>query len=107
MKRLRARLKVVYALLLENRHKPMAEQGRWLRSVVQGFYNYHAVPGNIRALEMFKREVTRYWYKALRRRSHRSRLTWDRFQSTVKHWIPSTAIRHPYPNVRFYANYPR
>jgi len=104
-KRLSERLKVVYALLLKNRHKPIAEQGGWLRSVVQGFYNYHAVPGNNQALEIFNREIARCWLKSLRRRSQRSRLNWYRFQSVVKNWIPSAKILHPYPNVRFYAKY--
>jgi len=104
-KRLRERLKVVYALLLKNRHKPIAEQGRWLRSVVQGFYNYHAVPCNNQALEIVKREIARYWLKALRRRSQRSRLNWYRFQSVIKNWIPSAKILYAYPNVRFYAKY--
>ncbi|VAW76146.1 Retron-type RNA-directed DNA polymerase [hydrothermal vent metagenome] len=104
-KRLRERLKVVYDLLLKNRHKPIEKQGRWLRSVVLGFYNYHAVPGNNKALEIFKREIARYWLKALRRRSQRSRLNWFRFQSVIKLWIPTARILHDYPNERFYVKY--
>ena len=28
------------------------QQGKWLRSVVQGYFNYHAVPGNMASLEI-------------------------------------------------------
>ena len=31
-------------------HQPIPEQGRWLRQVVTGFFNYHAVPTNFPAL---------------------------------------------------------
>ncbi len=31
-------------------HEPVAQTGKWLRSVVQGYFNYHAVPGNIDSL---------------------------------------------------------
>ena len=31
------------------RHLPIPEQGRYLRLVVNGFYNYYAVPTNFRA----------------------------------------------------------
>src|SRR2546421_2587040 len=44
--RLLAKLKQVKAALRVRLHQPLAEVGRWLRSVVQGYFNYHAVPGN-------------------------------------------------------------
>ena len=34
-------------------HQPIPEQGRWLRRVVRGYFNYHAVPTNARALDVF------------------------------------------------------
>ena len=36
-----------------NRHLALPEQGRYLRLVVNGFYNYYAVPTNFRALNAF------------------------------------------------------
>jgi hypothetical protein len=51
------------------------EQGRWLRSVVSGHLAYYAVPGNTDVVAAFRTQVTRHWYKALRRRSQRTRLT--------------------------------
>src|SRR2546430_2440176 len=45
-KRLLAKLKQVREVLRGLMHQPLAEVGKWLRSVVQGYFNYHAVPGN-------------------------------------------------------------
>jgi hypothetical protein len=36
------------------RHQPIPEQGKWLRQVVDGFFAYHAVPSNGRALGAFR-----------------------------------------------------
>jgi RNA-directed DNA polymerase len=38
---------------------PIPEQGRWLRSVVQGYFAYHAVPTNSRAMGAFRYHVAR------------------------------------------------
>ena len=43
-KRLLAKLKQVKDELRVRMHQPLAEVGEWLRSVVQGYFNYHAVP---------------------------------------------------------------
>ena len=40
--------------LKRRRHLPIPEQGQWFRQVVMGFYAYHAVPTNIRALAAFR-----------------------------------------------------
>jgi predicted acyltransferase len=36
----------------------VAELGKRLRSVVQGYFNYHAVPGNLASLNSFRQEVS-------------------------------------------------
>ena len=56
-RRLGAKAKEVRKALKRRRHRPVPEQGRWLRSVVQGFFTYHGVPGNRRALDSFRRDV--------------------------------------------------
>jgi group II intron reverse transcriptase/maturase len=104
-KRLRAKLAAVRQTLLRLRHLPLPQQGAYLRSVVRGFLNYHAVPGNMPALETFRRECVRHWLKALRRRSQRHRMNWERFRKWVDRLIPTPAIQHPYPNDRFYAKH--
>ena len=88
-KRLRGKLQAVRQELRKRWHERIAETGDGLRSVVQGYFNYHAVPGNFVALQTFRREIARAWLGALRRRSQRQRLPWERF------------------GVRFDARYPR
>ena len=60
-KRLLAKLKQVKEELRKRMHQPLAQVGKWLRSVVQGYFNYHAVPGNFASLLTFRREVSKRW----------------------------------------------
>ena len=101
-KRLRSKIKEVRQTLQRHRHKPVAEQGRWLRSVVQGHFNYYAVPGNREALDTFRTQIGHAWLRALRRRSQKGRnLTWERMQKQMMKRIPAARVLHPYPNQRF------
>ncbi len=106
-KRLRSKLQAVRQELRRRWHARIAETGDWLRSVVQGYFNYHAVPGNFVALRTFRREVARAWLAALRRRSQRHRLPWERFGSIVDRYLPLPRILHPEPGVRFDARHSR
>ena len=94
-------------MLMRRRHNPILQQVAWLQAVVRGYYNYHAIPGNMPALETFRREALRYWLRALRRRSQRHRLTWERFGPLAERCIPKPTILHPHPNDRFYAKHPK
>ncbi len=100
-KRLRAKLAEVKDQLKRRRHLPLPEQGQWLGSVVRGHLAYYAVPGNSRALRAFRDQVTRHWFKALRRRSQRHRLDWEKMNRLAARWLPPVHIVHPYPGVRF------
>src|SRR6266496_2358888 len=100
-KRMRAKLAEVKDQLKRRRHQPIPEQGRWLASVVRGHLAYYAVPGNTDAVAAFRTQATRHWYKALRRRSQRTRLSWTRMNRLATRWIPPARVTHPYPNVRF------
>ena len=53
-------------------HEPVAQTGKWLKSVVQGYFNYHAVPGNTDSLRVFRFRVTRLWRQVLIRRGQRA-----------------------------------
>jgi RNA-directed DNA polymerase len=106
-KRLRAKLHEVKERLLRQRHDPIPKQGKWLQSVVRGYFNYHGVPGNTAALEAFRTATARHWLKALRRRSQRSRMPWARLDRLADRWIPKARVLHPYPNERFYAKHPK
>ena len=96
-------VRAVKASLWERLHEPVAALGRWLRQVVEGYIQYHGVPGNIRALQAFRNRVKRAWYRALRRRSQKKgrRLRWASFDRMAESWLPRARIVHPYPNVRF------
>ena len=100
-KRMRAKLAEVKDQCLRRRHQPIPEQGRWLASVVRGHLAYYAVPGNSEAIGAFRHQVTRHWFRALRRRSQRTRLTWERMYRLAARWLPPAHILHPYPRVRF------
>ena len=100
-KRLRAKLKEIRGVIMQIRHVPVSEQAKWIRAVVQGYFNYHAVPGNQQALQTFRTEVIKSWLFALRRRSQKGKnFTWDRMNRLKEKWIPSVRIQHPYPNQR-------
>ena len=105
-KRLRAKLKQVKTEIMRRRHLPVPEQGRWLASVVTGHQSYYAVHGNYEAVSFFRYEVTRHWHHALKRRSQKNRLPWDRMNRLAKRWLPRTRITHPYPEQRFAASHP-
>ena len=107
-KRLQGKAKAVREEIMRRRHDPVSEQGKWLRSVVQGHFNYFAVPGNKPSIDAFRTEVTKGWLHALRRRSQKSRrLTWERVMRLVITWIPRARILHPYPSQRLRVINPR
>ena len=47
--RMQAKLTEIKEELRRRMHQSIPQQGRWLRQVVTGYYNYHAVPTNSRA----------------------------------------------------------
>lgn len=49
----------------------------------------------------FPRQVTYHWYKALRRRSQRTRLNWAQMNDLATRWLPRPRIMHPWPEQRF------
>lgn len=104
-KKFRMKVEEVRKEIIRKRHEPVPEQGKWLRSVVQGHLNYFAVPGNKRAIDAFRTEINKAWLFALRRRSQKSKnLTWDRIKRLTRTWIPKARIIHPYPNQRLSVN---
>jgi RNA-directed DNA polymerase len=100
-KRMRAKLREVKTELMRRRHLPVPEQGQWLASVVRGHRAYYAVPGNIDAVHAFRTQATRHWYRALRRRSQRTRLDWKRMDRLATQWLPPARMMHPFPDARF------
>ena len=106
-KRRAAKLKQMHAELKQRLHDPLAETAKWLRSVVRGYFQYHAIPGNERSLDQFRSHVLRSWLRQIRRRSQRSHWTWERFLERLGGLLPAVCTVHPYPTTRFDAKYPR
>ena len=105
--RMRAKLGEIKEELRRRMHEPILEQGRWLKQVVTGFFAYHAVPTNSRALSAFHHYVTDHWRRTLRRRSQKDGMTWERLTQLADAWLPKPRILHPWPEQRFAVNHPR
>jgi group II intron reverse transcriptase/maturase len=105
--RMRAKLKDVKDELRRRMHQPIPVQGKWLAQVVSGYFNYHAVPTNIRALSAFRHHVGNLWRRALTRRSDRDAMTFERMKRLVDDWLPATRTLHPWPVARFAVRHPR
>ncbi len=100
-KRMRARLQAIKMELRRRRHDPIAETGAWLNKVLIGHLNYFAVPLNARSVTWFFSRVKRLWRRALRRRSQRASLNWEKFSRLVDRFFPPIRILHPLPCHRF------
>jgi group II intron reverse transcriptase/maturase len=105
--RMRARLREIKVQLRERMHDAIPEQGRWLQAVVTGYFAYHAVPTNHRALGAFRCHVTELWRRTLRRRSQKDGMTWARIANIAAAWLPPPRILHPWPDRRFAVTHPR
>ena len=70
-KRMRAKLREIKQQLRERMHDPVRQTGQWLKSVVQGHFNYYAVPGNLDSLGIFRERAIGHWWQTLRRRSQK------------------------------------
>ena len=97
---MRSKLRAVKTEMRRRMHLPIPEQGRWLASVLQGHYNYYAVPDNS---------------EAIRRSDDGSSGTGDGAQAPqperpghlgaddrlAARWLPQPRILHPWPDARF------
>jgi RNA-directed DNA polymerase len=106
-KRLKAKLREIKETLRRHRHTPIDEQGRWLGAMMKGHFAYFAVPTNTYLLSAFRYHTSIIWFRSLRRRSQRHRLTWERMVRLIKRFLPSPRVLHPWPNHRFNVKYSR
>ena len=106
-KRMRKKLQEIKQQLRMRMHDPVPQTGAWLRSVIQGYFNYYAVPGNLESLGLFRERVLRYSGLALKRRSQRHRYAWVRHLKLAAQWLPTLRVMHPWPLDRFAATHPR
>jgi RNA-directed DNA polymerase len=105
--RMRGKLREIKEELRRRMHEPIPERGKWLRQVVAGFFNYHAVPTNSDALVAFRYYVTVLWHRSLRRRSQKDAMSWERTGKLADDWLPRPRILHPWPSDRFAVRHPR
>jgi hypothetical protein len=70
---MKAKLRDIKEELRWRMHESIPEQGKWLTQVITGFFGYHAVPTNGRAIVAFHHHVTDLWRRSLRRRSQKDR----------------------------------
>ena len=106
-KRMKAKVRAIKDELRRRMHTPLAEQGKWLGSVVRGFFAYHAVPNNFPAISAFRYHVVVAWVRTLRRRSQKHRLPWARMQVQLERYIPKARVLHPWPEARFRVKHTR
>ena len=108
-KRMRAKLQEIKMQLKRRMHGAVTEVGRWLRSVVRGWFNYHAVPGNIDCLDAIPhpgRNVSGVASFGGEARKD-AVWTWERIRRLTRRWLPKAQILHPYPDQRLIVNNPR
>jgi RNA-directed DNA polymerase len=105
-KRMAGKLKDIRVQLRKRMHARMPGTVKWLQQVVRGYFQYHAIPGNSARLRAFRREMVRSWLQALRCRSQRHRMSWERFNARLDPLLPPVQVLHPYPDARFAAKYP-
>jgi RNA-directed DNA polymerase len=105
--RMRMKLQAIKQELRQRMHDTIPSLGKWLRRVVQGYFNYHAVPTNSEALNAFKRHVVTLLGRTLRRRSETDKTAWAKVEQIADRWLPKPRITHPWPSQRFAVIYPR
>jgi group II intron reverse transcriptase/maturase len=93
--RWQGKLREVYAELRRRMHTLVPTQGSYLRSVVVGHVRYYGVPGNGAKITAFRHQVGWLWYRALKRRSQKHSLTWDRMKRLIARWIPLARVCRP------------
>ena len=105
-RRMRAKVRGLKQELHRRMHDPLPQTGGWLKSVVQGYFNYYAVPGNLDSLTTFRDRLLGCWWRTLCHRSQQS-LPWRHMLTLGCRWLPQPRVLHPYPADRFAAHYPR
>ena len=105
--RMRLKLQAIKQELRRRMHQPIPEQGKWLKQVVTGYFNYHAVPTNGPTLTAFRFHVTNLWRRTLRRRSQKDWTTKERTTRLANDWLPKPRILHPWPDARFACQTPK
>jgi RNA-directed DNA polymerase len=105
--RMRAALREIKDEMRRLRHDSLAAQGHWLRSVVAGYFAYHAVPTNAQAIGAYRHHVLDLWRRSLKRRSQKGHVTCARMDRLADEWLPPPHVLHPWPEERMAVKHPR
>lgn len=101
-KKRRVKLAAIKEECRRRRHHDVTEQHRWLSKVLNGHFNYYAVPTNYRMLQGYRECVRSTWHRSLQRRSQRASWTSEVRRVFDKRFpLPIPNIRHPWPSERF------
>lgn len=73
-KRLKRTLKALWEWCRDNRHQPIVEQYKMLCAKLRGYFQYYAIRGNYRKVEVVKEYVEWVWRYWLTRRSRTKRI---------------------------------
>lgn len=84
-------LRAIHVWCRGHRHEAIKEQHAALCRRIQGHFNYFGINGNVRSLERMIEAVKYIWLRWLRRRSQRTRLTWERYDAL----LASFPLPHP------------
>ncbi len=106
-KRMRAVLLRIKQELRARMHEPVVLVGAWMKQVVEGYYRYHCVPGNLPMMAKFRHRVKLLWRRALRNRGGKRKPSWQKLIPLFERWLPYARVLHPYPRERFSVKHPR
>jgi RNA-directed DNA polymerase len=87
-KKVHAKLLAVQEELRRRMHRPIEEQGQYLRAVVGGHMRYYGVPRNAARLKLFRWRITQLWHRTLCRRTQVRPIRWARVAKIAEHWLP-------------------
>lgn len=92
--RLRRSKQAIEDYCRSHRHESVKKQHAALRRRVHGHINYFGVNGNVDNVARLVRAAERSWYRWLRRRSNRTRLTWQRFAKLLQAFpLPAPRVK--------------
>ena len=78
------KLKELRAEMRKRWHVKVPEQHTWLSQVLRGHYAYYGLIFNHRAMNQFYQLIKRMWFKALKRRSQKSKMNWTKFDRLLR-----------------------
>ena len=89
-------LKSLWLWVKRNRHLLLEEQYTTLCSKLRGHYQYFGIIGNYKAIGTIKHFARRYWKYWLARRSHKGKIDWAKFLSSIlaNYPLPKPRIVH-------------